>query len=417
MARGAGLDAARELALTSTAVWEKGLGGCPLPPATAKGAQGYTFDAANRLNQVNGVQTYRYDGQGRRVETLDADGKINQWIYSQSGQVLYTGDARRRQNLSYVYLGNTQVATRSWNWDTLASAIRYQHTDSLGSIVAETDANRVVVTRNSYEPYGGAYNGSIDGTGYTGHVMDQATGLTYMQQRYYDPQVGRFLSADPMASDMNNGWNFNRYNYAANNPYKFTDPDGRQRVDDSPERVGPRRPSMIPPPHPVPAAQMVTSARDNKAENENKVLSNVAATGALALDSGAYASGKAAANLMYPGATQANAYASEFRILGSGLKAAGATVSGIAGAMEVLDGLENENYSDVGHGSVFLATAFVLAPEVAIGVAVIDLGVQQITYTNPDGSKNEGWTALGSHIRSVGVRSDQTETSAEWFGE
>lgn len=46
-------------------------------------------------------------------------------------------------------------------------------------------------------------------------------------QRYYDPQLGRFLSVDPMMSDMNNGWNFNRYNYAANSPYKFTDPDGR----------------------------------------------------------------------------------------------------------------------------------------------------------------------------------------------
>lgn len=48
-----------------------------------------------------------------------------------------------------------------------------------------------------------------------------------MDQRYYDPAVGRFLSVDPMASDTQNGWNFNRYNYAANNPYKFTDPDGR----------------------------------------------------------------------------------------------------------------------------------------------------------------------------------------------
>ncbi|MGH8049591.1 MAG: RHS repeat-associated core domain-containing protein, partial [Arenimonas sp.] len=46
-------------------------------------------------------------------------------------------------------------------------------------------------------------------------------------QRYYDPMIGRFLSVDPMASDMNTGWNFNRYNYAANNPYKYTDPDGR----------------------------------------------------------------------------------------------------------------------------------------------------------------------------------------------
>ena len=48
-----------------------------------------------------------------------------------------------------------------------------------------------------------------------------------MQQRYYDPAIGRFLSVDPIASDMQNGWNFNRYNYAANNPYRFIDPDGR----------------------------------------------------------------------------------------------------------------------------------------------------------------------------------------------
>ena len=48
-----------------------------------------------------------------------------------------------------------------------------------------------------------------------------------MQQRYYDPQIGRVIGADPMAVDTTTAWNFNRYNYAANNPYKFTDPDGR----------------------------------------------------------------------------------------------------------------------------------------------------------------------------------------------
>lgn len=48
-----------------------------------------------------------------------------------------------------------------------------------------------------------------------------------MQQRYYDPAIGRFLSVDPMTTDMDTGWNFNRYSYAKNNPYKFTNPDGR----------------------------------------------------------------------------------------------------------------------------------------------------------------------------------------------
>lgn len=48
-----------------------------------------------------------------------------------------------------------------------------------------------------------------------------------MQQRYYDPVIGRFLSADPAPANGNTGSNFNRYKYASNNPYRFSDPDGR----------------------------------------------------------------------------------------------------------------------------------------------------------------------------------------------
>lgn len=46
-------------------------------------------------------------------------------------------------------------------------------------------------------------------------------------QRYYDPSIGRFLSVDPVTADGNTGANFNRYWYTNNNPYRFTDPDGR----------------------------------------------------------------------------------------------------------------------------------------------------------------------------------------------
>lgn len=195
---------------------------------TSKNGQTYVFDTVNRMSQVAGLQTYRYDGQGRRVQTTDAEGRTTFWIYSQSGQVLYTSEARRRQNVSYIYLGNSQVATRAVAWAGGAVSVRYQHTDALGSPVAETDPLRNIIKRNSYAPYGEAYGATvIDGTGYTGHVMDRATGLTYMQQRYYDPQMSRFLTVDSMPPDTNTGWNFNRYNYASGNPYKFTDPDGR----------------------------------------------------------------------------------------------------------------------------------------------------------------------------------------------
>lgn len=48
-----------------------------------------------------------------------------------------------------------------------------------------------------------------------------------MQQRYYDPAIGRFLSVDPVTAYSNPVGAFNRYDYAANNPYRFIDPDGR----------------------------------------------------------------------------------------------------------------------------------------------------------------------------------------------
>ncbi|MEP1444751.1 MAG: RHS repeat-associated core domain-containing protein [Paraglaciecola sp.] len=64
-----------------------------------------------------------------------------------------------------------------------------------------------------------------DDIGYTGHKFDTDLGLSYMQARYYDPVIGRFYSNDPVG--FNNVHNFNRYAYANNNPYKYTDPDGR----------------------------------------------------------------------------------------------------------------------------------------------------------------------------------------------
>jgi len=112
-----------------------------------------------------------------------------------------------------------------------AQTVTYIHTDALGSVVAESDANGNVIKRYDYEPYGAVVGGQVtDGPGYTGHVSDAATGLSYMQQRYMDPQLGRFLSVDPVTAYDQPVGQFNRYRYANGNPYRFTDPDGRQAL-------------------------------------------------------------------------------------------------------------------------------------------------------------------------------------------
>lgn len=108
--------------------------------------------------------------------------------------------------------------------------VTYIHTDALGSPVATTNSNGEILTRTRYEPYGGTAAGAVPKIGFTGHVNDAETGLVYMQQRYYDPVAGRFLSIDPVTTDASTGGSFGRYHYAKNNPYVYIDPDGRSAV-------------------------------------------------------------------------------------------------------------------------------------------------------------------------------------------
>lgn len=108
------------------------------------------------------------------------------------------------------------------------------HNDLLGSPVAGTDKFGNVIWQEHYTPYGEKILNSAandDLGSFTGHIDDSSTGLTYMQARYYDPVVGRFLSNDPVGflghlGGIQGVQGFNRYAYVNNNPYKFTDPDG-----------------------------------------------------------------------------------------------------------------------------------------------------------------------------------------------
>ncbi len=111
------------------------------------------------------------------------------------------------------------------------STMTYPHTDALGSPVARTNSSKVITARTQYEPYGDTFDGTDPvGIGYAGHVNDISTGLSDQQQRYYDPLLGRFITADPVVTDLNSGGNFNRYWYGNNSPYRYRDPDGREPI-------------------------------------------------------------------------------------------------------------------------------------------------------------------------------------------
>ncbi|BCO31664.1 hypothetical protein TspCOW1_17670 [Thiohalobacter sp. COW1] len=101
------------------------------------------------------------------------------------------------------------------------------HFDALGSTVAITDADEAIVNAYSYRPYGRVAERSEavpQPFTYVGQygVMEEAAGLYYMRARYYDAEVGRFISEDPIGFE----GGLNLYAYVGGNPIIGVDPEG-----------------------------------------------------------------------------------------------------------------------------------------------------------------------------------------------
>lgn len=165
---------------------------------TSNGIRSFSFNRANQLTHSGGNR-YVYDGFNRRVKTVDSKG-TSYSFYNQSGQLLYrevNGDG-----VNYIYLGKKLIAKDG---------------------VMPTNNN----SRQHYRPFGETIETPKDDIGYAGHKYDSELGLSYMQQRYFDPVIGRFMSNDPVGFTSENPvMSFNRYIYVNNNPYKYKDSDG-----------------------------------------------------------------------------------------------------------------------------------------------------------------------------------------------
>jgi RHS repeat-associated protein len=98
----------------------------------------------------------------------------------------------------------------------------------LGSTTALTDGNGKLVERETYDAYGNSSGSANTRYGYTGRERDSLTGLMYYRARFYDPQLGRFISEDPIGFL---GRDVNLYGYVKNRPLLFRDPTGWQRCD------------------------------------------------------------------------------------------------------------------------------------------------------------------------------------------
>jgi RHS repeat-associated protein len=110
--------------------------------------------------------------------------------------------------------------------DTHAAGSFYFHRDATGSVTRVTNSSGSTVTRYRYDAFG---NRTVIGSeGYAspirwqGREFDSATGLLYYRARYYAPQLGRFLSEDPIGI----AGGPNVYLFAGNDPVNWSDPSG-----------------------------------------------------------------------------------------------------------------------------------------------------------------------------------------------
>ena len=171
--------------------------------------------------ELNGTVSFKYDPFGRRiykssstatsVYAYDGDNLIEET--NASGAVV----ARYSQGLN---IDEPLAMLRS-------SATSFYHADGLGTVTSLSNAAGTLAQTYIFDSFGKqtATSGSLTNPfQYTGRESDAETGLYYYRARYYDPQMGRFISEDP--NDKGSLYDdLNLYAYAENNT-NWTDPFG-----------------------------------------------------------------------------------------------------------------------------------------------------------------------------------------------
>ena len=169
---------------------------------------------------------YSYDANGLRTHK-DVDGTTTQFIYA-DGVLL--GQKTGNNTLLFLY------DESGGKFGFIYNGVYYYYDINLqGDVVGIYNSNGVKVVTYEYDPWGvitditdtsGINIGTINPIRYRGYYYDNETGFYYLQSRYYDPNICRFINADGYVSTGQGVLGYNMFAYCNNNPVNYLDIDG-----------------------------------------------------------------------------------------------------------------------------------------------------------------------------------------------
>lgn len=227
------------------------------------GSRSLSYDAAGNIitdTRDGVVYAYTYNDAGR-MASVSKDGVLQaEYVYNADGQlairrqiaagqtfhILY--DLHGNRLAEYLYNSSTQSSTlqAEYLWlngeligGVVADTLFYGRVDHIGRPVFVTDANDTYVYQASYLPFGtieSASGGPLDYR-FPGQWFQSESGLFQNWMRDYDPEMGRYMQADPLG--LVDGAAV--YNYARQSPMMFVDPRGEKCVVTGYDKYGTAR--------------------------------------------------------------------------------------------------------------------------------------------------------------------------------
>ncbi len=200
-------------------------------PLLGSGLIAYAYDSRNRLEAAGGAG-YGYDSTGNRTSMTNGTNAV--WFVVSPVASLPQALIRTKADGSETFYVYGPGLLYEANFDSSGSELntRTYHYDYRGSTVALTDGSGLPTDRIQYSPYGSTlfHAGTTDTPFlYNGRygVMTDPNGLLYMQARYYNPYLSRFINPDPSGF----GGGLNQYAFANGDPISMTDPFGLGAVE------------------------------------------------------------------------------------------------------------------------------------------------------------------------------------------